>query len=171
MKKSHGFMMIVLLMVWLVAGCDRSSQPLALMIEMDEDTYTMGDDILVKYTIQNVSTEKILVLSRLAMSNFEGDPLGVIWFRITTPSGQDAVMHWKVDTRYTNSDFVWLEPGEALVIEENVSDWYDLLEAGQYSVQATYENQVLDPDNGETAWKGLVESNTVYFTIEPSEAP
>ena len=50
-------------------------------------------------------------------------------------------MRWRVDCRYTDSDFVWLEPGEVLTTEEEVSDWYELPETGQYSIQATYENQ------------------------------
>jgi hypothetical protein len=172
MKKFHGFIKVVLLMVWLVVGCSKSSQPLVLTIEISEDRYTMGDNIFVKYTLQNVSDEDLLILGRLAMRNFEDDVIGgVVWFRVIAPSGQNSDMAWKFDSRYKNSDFVWLEPGETLTTEAEVSKWYQLLETGQYSIQAIYENQYVDPDNGETAWKGLVESNIVYFTIEPADAP
>jgi hypothetical protein len=172
MKKLHYFITVVLLTVWLVAGCSKSSQPLALTIEVSEDTYTMGDDIFVKYTLQNVSDEDLFILGRLAMRNFEDDVIGgVVWFRVIAPSGQNSDMAWKFDSRYKNSDFVWLEPGEALAIKENVSKYYQLLQTGQYSIEAIYENQYLDPDNGETAWKGLVESNIIYFTIVPADAP
>jgi hypothetical protein len=154
-----------------MVGCGVPNQPLELTIGISEDTYIMGDDILVKYSLQNVSTENILVLGRLTMRNVEDALAGVMWYRIITPSGQNPDMNYKFDIRYKNSDFVWLEPGEALTIEAEVSKWYQLLETGQYSIQAIYENQYLNPDNGDQAWKGLVESNIVYFTIEPADAP
>ena len=48
-----------------------------------------------------------------------------------------------------------------------LNDMYDnLYEEGIYSIQAFYHNQ-WDPENGEIAWEGQVESETIKFTVNP----
>ena len=167
MKIRRVLLPVCIVMSVLVISC-RPAQDLSLHLSTDQSTYHMNQRMLVVLTLQNSSSNNLLIQKRLVV-NTKGvlPPVRDVFFSISTPSGGELEFDLLPNTPLVSpSDFLELTKGESISRSISLTTYYQFKEIGTYTVQAVYENQS-DPGDGRTAWKGIITSNTVNFTIEP----
>lgn len=140
---------------------------LDVTLSLDREAYAPGDPIVGKVVIKNIASTALVVNGRLAPhSTFAPSPFREVSFVVTDPSDADVEFGPRINRGYPKpDDFKQLMPGETLVREYAIQEYFALNSPGKYSIQAVYQNQS-DPGNGTEAWKGEIESNVVSFTLE-----
>jgi hypothetical protein len=148
--------------------------PLYLTLDLDQAEYHLGQTIVATITFENVSNSPLLFNSRMALD----DPTYAnrqISFHVTTPSGKPYHVSGYVDYQAMHSDdFITLNPGEIIThtykLNEEVGH-YKFTELGVYHFTVDYLNIFdpiyINPSDNRMAWKGMVFSNEVVFTIIP----
>ncbi len=152
-----------------------------------EPVYRPGDTIGVMVHVRNTGAEPIVLNRRMALDS-PGNRLGGISFLVIGPDGrevplgggaprgadsnnsltqQEPTFHARVRRAPPDpGDFVEVQPGEAIYEFFDLgAGYYDLQQAGEYTVQARYRN-VLTPGR-RTAWRGSVPTEQVSFNYSP----
>ena len=140
---------------------------IVVALSLDRKTYAQSDPILGKVAIRNIASTPLVVNRRLAPhSIFAPSPFREVSFVVTDPSHAEVEFGPRINRGYPKAgDFQQLMPGETLVREYSLREYFALDKPGQYSVQTVYQNQS-DPGSGTEAWKGESKSNVVSFTLE-----
>ena len=157
---------ILTLFAMMTSGCLARSNELLVSHEFEASSVHLNEEISVVASVLNVSAQPILVNSRMN-PNHEDAPAIVrdITFSISAPDGNKLIFQPKVHVRdIQDEDFVWLEPAEQISQTYDLSDYYEFSQVGTYRIQVTYEN-VIVPENMESVWVGVIESDTVEFVI------
>jgi hypothetical protein len=127
---------------------------LSLVLMLDKSSYKMSEVIKANLTL----SEKEINARMIVDSD--------VVFVIMTPSGRKAGFLIKIRVfPPIDNDFVVLYSKHSIQAEYNLEELYQLNETGIYTVYAIYENH-FDPNNGLTAWKGKIETNTLQFEIK-----
>ena len=140
---------------------------LDVSLSLDREAYARNDPILGKVAIRNIASTPLVVNGRLAPhSIFAPRPFREVSFVVTDPLHAEVEFGPRINRGYPRpEDFQQLMPGETLVREYSLREYFALDKPGQYSVQAVYQNQS-DPGSGTEAWKGESKSKVVSFTLE-----
>ena len=136
------------------------NSPLNMQLSLDAANYELGDPIIATIEYRNVGAEPIEVLSNRAL---EGYPL---WFEIYRGDANTRVpfrgKRQRLEVDY-EEDFFTLAPGATETLSVNLlrdpdTDElrYNLLQTGQYTVQAFYSPHWGLPESG---------SNSVGFSV------
>ncbi len=146
------------------ATSDRSA--LRLTLSLDRNVYEQKQPIQAVLLLTNLGRDGLLVNARMAL-NTQSDP-GIVrdlYVVIKTPSGEEANMAVKIDMVFLADEyFEILKPGSSLQANCDLYDYYLMDAVGTYSVYGVYENH-FNPSDGRSAWKGILQSNTVQFEI------
>lgn len=148
--------------------------PLYLTLDLDQAEYHLGQPIIATITIENVSNGPLLFNSRMALDHptFADRQIA---FHITTPNGKPYQLTGYVNYPAMHSDdFITLNPGEIIKHTYELNgdvNRYKFTEMGVYHFTVDYLNvfdpSFIDPSDSRVAWKGMVFSNEVIFTIIP----
>ena len=151
-------------------------QPLQITLRFEKDSYHVGEIVIAKIKLTNVSDKLIIVNSRMSV-NLPPilSPIREIAFDVTSPSGKTYWPDVVIDPGpLYSTHFIELDPGDYFedVIHLN-SYGYEFKEVGTYLVVANYQNNI-DPqdaiilngfDDNRIAWKGELNSNQVQLII------
>jgi hypothetical protein len=142
-------------------------EDLSLVLKLDKSAYRIDEPIMATLHLYNKAKIDILINARLGLNILLAPASELdVAFIVITPSGQKAGFLPKVRmSRLNDDDFVILYAGHSIQKEYDLEEFYSLDEIGTYTVHAIYENQ-FDPQNGISAWKGQLESNTLQFEIK-----
>jgi hypothetical protein len=135
-------------------------------IEIVQGLLKPEDDVPIRLIFNNIGDEEIIINTRLA-PNFHLAPeiYRDILFLIKASSRRDYVPYLLMQIpALQDDDFEVLSPGESLMREMNLEEYYDFSQVGDYTVRAIYLN-VSDPGDERVAWKGLITSETVPIRI------
>ena len=140
---------------------------LILTLEFDRETFQSADAIPVTLVLTNQGHERLLVNRRMAPNHPHApDSQRDIVFVITAPSGQEMQLNKFINVRTPKEDdFLVLEAGETVERTIYLEQILSFVEIGEYSIQAIYQNAT-DPGTGESAWKGQISSEKLFFTVE-----
>lgn len=148
--------------------------PLYLTLDIDQAEYHLGQTIIATITIENVGHGPLLFNSRMALDDPTfGDRQ--IAFHIITPNGKPYQLTGYITYQAIHrDDFITLNPGEIIkhTYELNSDvNRYKFTEMGVYHFTVDYLNifdpSFIDPNDTREAWKGMLFSNEVQFTIIP----
>ena len=156
---------ILTLFAMMTSGCLARSNEFLVTLEFEASS-VLNEEIYAVVSVQNVRSQPILVNSRMS-PNHLGIPAFFrdLTFSISAPDGNKLIFQPKVHVRdIQDEDFVWLEPTEQISQTYDLSDYYEFSQVGTYRIQVTYEN-VIVPENMESVWVGVIESDTVEFVI------
>lgn len=140
---------------------------LVVAMTLDRETYAHNEPILCKMAIRNTASTPLVVNRRLAPNSiFAPSPFREVSFVVRDASQAELEFGPRINRGAPKpADFQQLMPGETLVREYPLREYFALDKPGQYSVQAVYQNQS-DPGSGTEAWKGEIKSNVVSFRLE-----
>ncbi|HSA98834.1 MAG TPA: hypothetical protein VLF17_07120 [Candidatus Nitrosotenuis sp.] len=140
---------------------------LLLGLKLDKNAYQLSEPIIATLSLSKGAKADQLINTRLAL-NVLGEPVSQcdVGFIVMTPSGRSARFLPKIRVRrLRDNDFMILDSAHPIQVEYDLKEFYLLDETGTYIVSAIYQNQS-DPQNGLSAWKGQLESNTLQFEIK-----
>jgi hypothetical protein len=143
------------------------NRDLSLVFKLDKIVYNINEPVIATLTLYKEAETNILINARMGL-NFSAALASDrdVTFFFTTPSGQEAGFLVKIRMSPLNDDnFVILYSGDSIQEEYDLEEYYLLDEIGTYTTYAIYENQ-FDPQNGLSAWKGQIKSNTLQFEIK-----
>ncbi len=136
---------------------------LLLGLKLDKTAYKLSEPIIATLSLSKRAKADQLINTRLALNVLGEREVGFI---VTTPSGRSARFLPKIRVRrLRDNDFVILDSAHPIQVKYDLKEFYLLDEIGTYIVSAIYQNQS-DPQNGLSAWKGKLESNTLQFEIK-----
>jgi len=140
---------------------------IVVALSLDREIYGRNDPILGKLAIRNTAPTPLVVNRRLAPNSvFAPSAFREVSFVVTDPAHAEVEFGPRINRGSPKpGDFQQLMPGETLVREYPLREYFALDKAGQYSVLALYQNQS-DPGSGTEAWKGESKSNVVSFTLK-----
>jgi hypothetical protein len=139
---------------------------LKFTFELDKKVYQDSDAIKGRFALTNTGNTPILINKLLVLNRaFELDENRQVHLIIHNAQGDNFGFAGSIRMReIEDSDFAELAPGQSIERVYDLKDYYLLPAAGQYTIQAVYQNS-LDPSNG-SAWKGKQESETFTFEIK-----
>lgn len=139
---------------------------LVLDLALDSDTYSARAPIIATLTLRCLEATARVVNTRLAPNSRLAPPrLREVLFDLAGSSGTPLKLKARINAGYPRAaDFQQLQPGDVVERQYPLHRFYDLSQPGQYSLQAVYHNQS-DPEDGRTAWKEELRSNSVSFVI------
>jgi len=137
-------------------------------LNFDRSVYYSGDEIIAEVVLKNISTEPVLVNSRLP-------PFGqwLYFYRILNPNGEVAsyIGGFQNEISPSEDDFFILSPGQSISMKNDLTWSYDISLTGTYLVWTSYSNSFqpsqFDPSDKRVAWMGELKSNVATFTLEP----
>lgn len=118
--------------------------------------------VIMNLTLVNTGDKKVFVNTRFAVVPQIGDVRPTI-----KTSEKEVPFPFRVRLASLDaSDFLALEPGEAVVAGCNLSKTYRLKEAGKYQISATYVNETVpDPLKKEPVFVGEVTCEPVMLEL------
>lgn len=154
----------------------RQVSPLLLTLQLDQSKYHVGQPIIATITLENTSTSPHLVNSRMALNDpVLASPIRELAFHITQPKGNAYQIDGFINYPAIQiDDFVTINPNEVIkrTYELNTEySRYQFTDLGTYTIIIDYLNIVdpgfIDSNDSREAWKGMLFSNEVQFTIIP----
>ena len=134
----------------------------------DKTSYTRNDPLLVTFTLKNAGKQPVWVNTRFYLSSQSApDDDRDVSLILTSPSGKEIPCTFSYPTGFPKSDyFKLLQPGEEAASEHprDLRGFFDLKEAGTYTVRAVYQN-VFGAELGLDAAKGPLRSEPVAFAV------
>ena len=150
---------------------------LLLTLSLDKQAYHAEEPVYALLTIQNIGTESVLVKTRMVPYSIDGPPeLRDVSFEIADSSGYIAPYIVFFDPVILSpDDFIILTPGNTCCETRlDIGTFYGFNRPDTYSVRAFYENRydpadtfMANASDNRVAWKGVLLSNVVTFTLEP----
>ena len=140
---------------------------LTLQIKLEQEDYLIGEEVRGEYVLANQSGIPEWVIKYPQLDPFGIDTMGMagLIFKIIKPSGIEAQLSSRISIHLPDpEDFIPLQPDELFKREYSLGEW-GLDETGLYIIQISYFNPI-DLGTGVNAWKGIVHSNTVQFSIK-----
>jgi hypothetical protein len=134
----------------------------------DKPTYNMGENVLVRFHLYNMTQDSIIVNSRLALNR--PNRIGEVWLDFTGPSGEPVLFTASVNIGDPRGDsFTSLGPSRSVGRQYTLQTYYLMDEPGEYTLSGTYNNKWSGEDaEGLNAWTGTLDSRTWKFNIEES---
>ncbi len=141
------------------SGSQAEPSPLQVTISLAQNSFNLGDDIIVTVEYENISDQPIEVLNFIELENYP------IYFVITNTDTAEAVGYLGPELRlgWSGDDFATLNPGETLTKQVNIVkddqgnfNRYNLRVPGNYQMYAVYGGFFGLPKT---------QSNTVSFTL------
>jgi hypothetical protein len=138
-----------------------ASQPLALTVAADKDSYIQQEPIGLTVALINRSTDSVVINKRMS---YPGPDLVI---QITDPRG--SLLRWNAPApppALAQSDFIRLDPGQQYRLQlsdisRHLFDRFSI--AGEYRVRAIYENREAGGQWHHRAWIGTVQSPAITF--------
>src|SRR6185295_8777795 len=141
---------------------------LELTLNFDQDTVAPGEPIKGVVRLRNAGSQSVRVNGRLAINTpYAPEEMRDLAFTVNDPSGSVLDFQLKVNVGAPADDeFKTLPPGEAIEKQFDLARYYDLKQAGAYSVRAEYQNQS-EPQSpsGAPIWKGALASPVEHITV------
>lgn len=140
-------------------------QKLELNLSLDKNVYRFNEPIQATVSLKYFG--EWFMLTNVALRR--GFELKLPFF---DPQGDEVkdketeYIHREVFPQPFNRLFVAMYPNSAFSATLNLQEIFEIVKPGEYTIRAVYTN-VFDPEDGASAWKGILESNIVHFTIEP----
>jgi hypothetical protein len=147
-------------------------EELELAIELEKSVYRLDEQIFCKITLTNRGSESLAVNRRLLVNTPHAPPpYREITFDVLSPSENPVQFGTKINVGSPGEeDIIVLEPGSSVDRTYELTKDFDFDELGEYTVQATYENQSdLGRGPGDRkggVWIGRLESNILNFQIK-----
>jgi hypothetical protein len=128
---------------------------------------SVGAPVEVTLRVENVSSDPLLVNSRLALHAAHAPaPFREISFEIEGPDGKARPFTSRVNRRHANeSDLKELAPGASLEERYEISRYYDLGATGTYRLRAVYSTSPISDVSGRPVWSGTARSEPAAFTL------
>jgi len=144
--------------------------PLTLRVTSERTSYSRSIPIPLTVTLRNISTAAVLINGRLGVG-YEDSVVRELYFTVYTADGQVLPVPNEARTDVhrmppRKDDFRYLEPGQTLATEVDVTMWYPCSRTGRYSIVFTYENTWDGKQFGIDAWTGRVSSEPVSLVVE-----
>ena len=172
MSLSVGLPLAALAAVILGAGSVSASTAkppkLEFRASLDQGAYKSGEPVQISFTLKNADKQPVWVNTRFYLSSQSApDDDRDVYLILTSPSGKEVPCTFSYPTGFPKSDyFKLLQPGEETASEHprDLRGFFDLKEAGTYTVRAVYQN-VFGAELGLDAAKGPLRSEPVAFAV------
>jgi len=156
---------VTVMMVILVLSVNVRGQDLSFTIQLDKTSYNKGDTVKCKMTLKNISNNNLVVNNRFLV-NYPGGP-HEISFLIIDPGLKSVQFSSMINASSKSEHFMVLPAGKTETKTYILSEDFELTEKGNYSITGYYDNHFDAPVSLKmrSAWKGILISNKVNFTI------
>src|SRR5438105_3474358 len=126
----------------------------------------MGENILVRLHLYNMTQDPIIVNSRFGLNR--PNRIGEVWLDFIGPSGEPVLFTASVNIGSPKgNDFTPLAPSKSVGRQYTLQNYYSINEPGEYTLSGKYNNKWSGEDaEGLNVWTGTLESKTLKFRIE-----
>ena len=161
-------LLVAFLATALVGGTSvQAQQPdLRLTLQLEKTQFSVGEPIVARILIENLSPIDVVVNRRLLVNR----PIGPheLFFQITGSDHKLVSFAARVRDSFESREFVLLGTKRVYGKLYDLTKEYELAAAGEYTVTAFYENKQDPPPALKlpSAWKGRLKSNSVKFSIK-----
>lgn len=165
MKKMILHPLVAALMIMLATPGNLKAQELSFTISLDKASYNKGEPVKCSMMLKN-SGNKDLVVNNRFLVNLSNGP-HEISLQILDPDLYSVPFVSLIRASFDSDKFILLRPGNTASKIYTVTDDFDLVKAGKYSITAYYENQSDAPAKAKMpgAWKGSLISNKIIFNL------
>lgn len=153
----------------------KSKTKLEFRLEDTKEKHKLGEHVLVRTILKNISDKPITVNGRMAICGFIPKDDGLkdntwhdceIKFDVSHISEKIDRLTALINRRPAYADkFKVLNPGEEIVSEQCANFLFVMNKLGEYRVKAFYGNYDSGEEYGLSAWVGVLESNIITLTI------
>jgi hypothetical protein len=159
----YPFMSAVMLM--LTAAGNLKAQDLSFTIKLDKTNYNKGEPVKCTMELKNTGKKNLVVNNRFLV-NMPAGPLEVSLV-ITGPDNHLVPFTSLVRASFESDEYVTLRPENTTMNVYTLTNDFDLVKDGNYSIIAYYQNKNDAPAALEmpAAWKGTVISNKLNFSL------
>lgn len=166
------FLATVLVVSVFGAGAAQARSPKSPALEfrasLDKSSYAIGEPVMMSFALKNAGKQPVWVNTRFYLSS-QSVPAEdrEVFLILTSPSGKELPCTFTYPTGFPKSDyFKLLQPGEEAASEHprDLRGFFELKEAGAYTVRAVYQN-VFGAELGLETFKGTLESKPVTLTL------
>jgi hypothetical protein len=156
--------MSAIMLVLAVSG-NMKAQDLSFTIKPDKTNYKKGEPVKCVMTLIN-NSKKDLVVNNRFLVNLPTGPLEVSLV-ITDPDNHLVPFTSLVRASFDSDEFITLGPGKTTTNTYTLTNDFDLITPGNYSILAYYQNKSEAPASLKlpVAWKGTLLSNKTYFSL------
>ncbi|MFH1867912.1 MAG: hypothetical protein ABH843_02975 [Candidatus Omnitrophota bacterium] len=169
MAKILHIILIPITILFLTISCGVAhAKGVDFVISSDKAEYSKADAINITFKIVNKSKEEIYINQRFYINSAdteEGER--EVYFRVTSPSGEELSCKHKSDTGFPRTDdFVLLKTGNEIQGDrpKNIKGLFDFDSTGTYEIQATYKN-IYGKEIGLDVFKEKIDSKPIKIKI------
>lgn len=164
MKKYICSLFTIALTVVLITSGSVQAQ-LSLSLRFTKSAYELGSPVSCVIALKNTSATALVVNNRFLV-NLPTGPREIA-LQVIDPSLQVVPFTSRVNASSETDKYIVLQPGSSTSITYTLTDDYELVAKGKYSVTAYYENRFEAPTSSglSAAWKGRLKSNKASFTL------